>query len=406
MMKKLFVIVAVLCSTSVMAKGQWRVVAIPDTLSTLTSVERLVSTPDGSILLFSNHMYESSTLSGFRYARWFARLHRLYSDGTIRHLATYSNGSNESEPGSQFSRLSVLNDTIIFQLDDQHDGGRPTRVGVLDMASDSIFVSEVYSRVFYVCDSRRAVVGTWSGGMSTLVDIHTGEVQGTQFVDGEIVGLGPIISRWVDHDSVFIEKACTSESVGLGVPYHPWGPPIYVGQTGTFYLYERDTAASKPIIGISWSTDMGATFSRVLRAGAVRGFCAMADGGQAILSQHTTGPKYRVSFADRYGVPRYGYYIAPDTLRIEAIDARDRDNVALGVNWYDSTHKARVGVAFLDPSLSVTDEYQESRPASWKAYTTIGQYVTGGEGAFDVAVLDHGMYIVVEGGKARLVMKQ
>ncbi len=405
MMKILFV-VAVVCSMYGSLSAQWRTVEIPDTLSTLTFVRGLVPAPDGSVVLFSDHLYDWWTWGGFKHTRWFARIHRVYQDGTVRHLGTFSNGNNENEPGTMFSRLTVLNDTVVFQLDDQHDAARPTRVGVLDMASDSIFVSEVYPRVFYVCDSRRALVGTWNGGVSTLVDIHTGEVRGTQSVDGEIVGLGPIIARRVGNDSAFIERTCTSESVGLRVPFYKWTSSFEIGHTGTFYLYERDTAAYHQIVGISWSTDMGATFSRVVRAGFIEEYFAMADGGHVILSKHAEGAKYRVSFADRYGATKYGYYVAPDTLRIEAVAARDRDNIALGVNWYDSTNKAHVGVVFLDPSVSVNETPTTSTTDCWKAFTTIGQYVTGGEGAFDVANLDGGMYIVVEGGKARLVMKQ
>ncbi|MCX6141004.1 MAG: hypothetical protein NTX15_09285 [Candidatus Kapabacteria bacterium] len=406
MMKNIFVVVAVVCSMYGSVGAQWRTVEIPDTLSRYTTVKGVVSAPDGSVIVLSDHEYNWWTYGGHKHTRWFARIHRVFQDGTVRHLGTISNGDNEYEPGTRFSDLTVLNDTLVIELADQSDFMAPTRIGVLDMTSDSIFVSEGYPRVHFVCDSRRMLVGMWSGEVSTFVDIKTGEELGTQLLDGEITGLGPIIARRVTDDSVFVERTCTSESVGLRVR-HDWQRPlIEVGQTGYVYLYERDTAASQYIVGLSWSNDMGYTFSNVSRPGTIIAYGSMTDGDHAFVSQHPSGSKFRVSFADRYGNLRFGYYEASDTLRIEAVAGRDRKSVALGVNWYDSTYKAHVGVAFLDPNVSVEEEVRTTSPLTWAVFTTIGQYVSSGEGAFEAAILDRGMYIVVEGGKARLVMRQ
>lgn len=405
MMKNIVVVVAVVCGTCVSVVAQWRTVEIPDTLSRSTNVKGMVLAPDGSVIVLSDHEYDWSTLGGFRHTRWFARIHRVYQDGTVRHLRTFSNGNNENEPGTRFSAMTILNDTIVFLLVDQHDAQVPMWIGILGIASDSIHHSEVFSKVYYICDVRRAMVSL-SSTERRAVDVVTGEMSEAPPLQEETIGLGPIVLRNITNERVLVERMCTSERVVLTISPIWNRPTISVGLTGIVYRFERDAVPSQPIVGISWSNDLGSSFSKVSRPGTIIAYGSLADGDHAFVTQHSSGSKYRVSFSDRSGDQRFGYYEAPDTLRIGAVAGRNRRNVALGVNWYDSTHKARVGVAFLDPSLSVTDEYQESRPASWKAYTTLGQYVTGGEGAFDVAVLDRGMYIVVEGSKAHLVMKQ
>ena len=401
--KNIIVLVAVMCGAFVYSGAQWRIMEIPDPYSRYVYVRGMVSVPNGGVIVLTEHVYQCGTISGFKYDCSSAQIHRTYSDGTVQHLATFRFGDNEYEPGTSFGGYSVLGDTIVFKLLNLSDVCCEKQIGVLNTTTDSVFLSEAYRRVHWICSSRKAVVSNLYGEIGKLLDIYTGETQDVPVSSDVINGFGPVVARTMPDTNIIVERMCTDERVDLG---NPRGSMFEVGPTGTVYRLDRADAPRFATTGISWSNDMGVTFSNVVRYGDIKKFYQAPDGGHVILTEHTTNPKNRVSFADRYGNLRFGYVIVPDSLRVDAIAGTDRGNISIGVNWYDSTYKAHLGVAFLDPSVAVTqEEVITPMQGTWTAYTVLGQYVASGEGAFEVAFLAPGMYIVVELGKSRLVMK-